>query len=361
MKINFNDYDFADFILKEGVFCGINSKLIIPQHIGAKFTQKNKVFRSSIWSLEGELLSGGFFKFTNFGENPENFPVPLSIDNCSFVNKIDGSLVCIDYINNQVSMRTRGTFSYSTINNATDFEYCLSNHPTIKDWLVANPHYTLLTEITTPNLKIILDYGEDPQFWLVGAVNKNDYSLMTQKELDELGKELGLKRPESFTFNSIEELISNVVAWVDREGICLYSKNSQAIHKIKAKIYLKLHRFKENATLETTLELFLEYNRPSYQEFERQLQLQFDYECWNMVRGYASDVCDAWKDVQNIVTGITNFVEPLKPLLRRDAALKITSSYGKETGRTSMCFTILDNKPLDTDQIRKLFWQVLKK
>ena len=171
MKINFADYDFTDFVLKEGVFGGMASKLITPIHIGTKFTQKNKIFRSSIWVADtGELLSGGFFKFVNFGENPENFPIPLSIDNCSFVEKIDGSLVCLDYVNGQLCMRTRGTFSYSTIDNASDFEYCLFKSPKIKEWLTVNSHCTLLAEITTPNLKIVIDYGSEPQFWLVGVV-----------------------------------------------------------------------------------------------------------------------------------------------------------------------------------------------
>jgi len=360
MKINFTDYDFTEFIVKDDVFCGASAKLIIPKHIGTKFTQKNKIFRSSVWDFDGNLLSGGLKKFVNLGENPENFPIPLSIDNCAFVEKIDGSLVCIDYINNKISMRTRGTFSYSAIDNAFDFDYCLSKHPKIKEWLLANQCYTLLCEITTPNLRIILDYGSEPEFWLVGAVNKIDYSLMNQFDLDKLGKELGLKRPESFAFTSLDDLSANVESWTNREGVCLYSNNGQEIHKIKASTYLKLHRFKESATLENTLELFLEYGRPSYQEFERLLQLQFDYESWNMVRGFASNVCDAQKQVLQIVKGMNGFVIPLKSLSRKEAALEITASYGKDTGRTSMCFMILDNKELTNDQIKKLFFQVLK-
>src|ERR1035437_2996996 len=151
MKINFTDYDFTDFLIKEGVFCGMPAKLINSNHIGTKFTQRNKIFRSSVWSMDGELLSGGFKKFVNFSDNPENFPIPLSIDNCSFLTKIDGSLTCIDYVNEQISMRTRGTFSIETMENKPDFELCLSKYPKIIEWLKPNFNYTLLFEITTPN------------------------------------------------------------------------------------------------------------------------------------------------------------------------------------------------------------------
>ena len=363
MRITLDEHDLADFIVKDGIFCGIQSKLIVPNHIGTKFTQKNKIFRSSIWSSDtNELLSGGLKKFVNFGENPDHFPMPLTVDNCVFVEKIDGSLTCIDYVNGQISMRTRGTFSIDTMENKNDFEYCLIKYPKVLEWIKKHSHYTLLCEITTPNLKIVLDYGNDPQFWLIGAVNKDDYSLMTQLELDNLGKELEVKRPESFSFNSMEELLKNVQSWTTREGICLYSKNSQEIHKIKAETYLKLHRFKENATLENTIELFMEYKHPSYQEFELHLQSQFDYECWNMIRGYASNICDAWKEVEQIINGMKKFVdETLKPLsLRKDQAIKVISSYSV-SNRANMVFSLLDEKSLTQDQEKKLLYQCLKK
>lgn len=364
MKINFTDYDFTDFMVKEGSFCGEWSKLITPNHIGTKFTQRNKIFRSSIWSVDGQLLSAGLPKFVNFSENPDNFPVPLSINNCSFVEKIDGSLTCIDFFNNQISMRTRGTFSIDTMENKPDFELCLSKYPTINEWLKQNSHYTLLFEITTPNLKIVLDYGNKPDFWLVGAISKNDYSLMPQSDLDILGKILGVERPQSFSFNSIEELLRDVSKWIGREGICLYSKRGQEIHKIKAEVYLKLHRFKENATLDNTLELFVEYGCPPYMDFENKLQTQFDYECWNMIRGYASQVCDAYKEVLQIIAHMKEFVEKHKNLTRKDFAILTFKSYGGEgNNRSNFVFQILDGKNLmeNKDAIKKLLFQVLKK
>jgi hypothetical protein len=123
-----------------------------------------------------------------------------------------------------------------------------------------------------------------------------------------------------------------------------------------------LHRFKENATLENTLELFFEYGQPSYQEFERQLVETFDYECFTMVRGYASNICDAAKQVQQIVGGIDEFVnKTLRPLpTRRAQAEKVLASYG-QTNRSAFVFARLDNKILNDDQMKKIFWQVLKK
>jgi hypothetical protein len=358
MKISLNNYDFTDFIVHEQEFCGVSSKLIQPQHIGIKFNQTNKIFRSSIWDLEGNLLSAGFPKFTNFGENSENFTVPLSVNGVDFVTKIDGSLVCIDFVNERLNMRTRGTFHHTSLENWADFEYCLNNNPKLVEWLKKNSNYTLLCEITTPNLKIVIDYGVTPQFWLVGAINKNDYSLMIQSELNGLAIELNINRPEVYSFNSIEHCIDSVKLWNGKEGVCLYSQNGQAIHKIKAEIYLKLHRFKENATMDNTIDLFFEYNCPSYNTFLEMLMAQFDFECMQMVLPFVSKIVDSKKKVDVIVAHMKSFVEPLKVVSRKDAALAIVGSYGK-TNRSSFMFSLLDGKELTVEQMKKLVYQCL--
>ena len=104
MQINFSDYDLSEFIVKEDLFCGIPAKLIIPNHIGTKFNQKNKIFRSSIWDLNGKLLSASYPKFVNMFENPDNFPFYDDGEHI-FVDKIDGSTGIFDWINFQLSIR----------------------------------------------------------------------------------------------------------------------------------------------------------------------------------------------------------------------------------------------------------------
>jgi len=362
VNINLDSIDRTQFYVNEHVLNGEMVYLVIPQQMGCHWTQQNKIFRSSLWDHNGNLLSAGFPKFVNFSENPEVFPVPLTINNCFFVEKIDGSLTCIDYRNNQISMRTRGTISVDSLQNSADFYYCLSKYPKISQWLKENSHYTLLCEITTPNLRIILDYGNEPDFWLVGAINKNDYSLMTQLELNELKNVLGLRRPELFSFNSIEELLVKVSAWSDKEGVCLYSKNGQEIHKIKAVRYLFLHHMKsELNSLEKVLDVYFAVGKPSYQDFCKYLETTFDYELMRQCIPLISKICEATKEVNQIINGMNNFIiTQLKPLnTRKLQAASIIHSYGK-TNRSNFIFSLLDGKQLTNDQIKKLYFQVLK-
>lgn len=362
MNIHWIDCDLSNFLVKEGIFCGIPAKLITPNHIGTKFTQSNKIFRSSVWDFSGNLLSGGFKKFVNAGENPENFPLPSSLDGTTICDKIDGSCVIIDYLNNQLSMRTRGTFSVDTAENVSDFYHCLNKYPKITEWLKNNPNYSLITEITTPNCRIVIRYGDEPDFWLTGAINKDDYSLMKQSELDKLAVELGMNRPNTYTFSSISDLIDNVNKWVGKEGVCLYSKDGQEIWKIKSAEYCLKHRLKEEfCNIERIVDFFIQSKCPQYQVFLEKISQVTDWETANEIRGDVSNICDAYKEVIKIEHGMNVFVDMvLSPMkTRREQAEKVLSSYGN-TNRASFVFKILDKKPLGDDDYKKLLYQVIK-
>ena len=358
MQINFEDYDFTDFILKDGIFCDIPATLITPNHIGAKFTQKNRIFRSSIWDKNGIALSSSFFKFTNWGENPDNFPIPASLDGCKIIDKIDGSTCIIDYVNNTLNMRTRGTFDISSTDNKSDFYYCLSKYPAIEKYLINNPDYSLLFEITTPNLKIVLEYSNEPDFWLIGAINKENYSSMSQEDLDKLSLEFKVKRPKYYQFNNIDTLLETIKNIKNAEGCCVYSNNDQQIHKIKGTEYLKLHFFKSNATLPNTIDLFLEFNYPNIEEFTNKIKEQFDWECCQMVIPFIHEICNTYDKIKILIEEIRKFVEPLKLLPRKDAALTILKEYDS-LKYTSYAFSLLNNKELDKKQIEKLMYQLL--
>jgi hypothetical protein len=142
MHINFKNLDLTQFVLRECDFCGEDAILIFPQHIGCKFDQRNKHLRSSIWSKGGDLLSAGFPKFKNLGEDPENFPAPLSLKNVTVVNKIDGSLAIVDYYNGKYNVRSRGTANALMLDNGEDWGMLFDKYPKIKDYLKDNPNHT---------------------------------------------------------------------------------------------------------------------------------------------------------------------------------------------------------------------------
>ena len=366
MKLDIQKIDRTQFMVHH--FHSLNGEivhLIQPQHIGTKWTQDNKHMRSVVVNYDGEVISASFPKFTNWAENPDNFPVPNSLKHCTVVEKLDGSTLIVSKYNGQYILRTRGTVDASTMANGFELELFKEKilFPLAKN--IGNIgetwEFSILFEWVSPINKIVLNYGDEPDWYLVGMIWHGDYELHSQSDLDDFAKQHNLKRPATYTFSDVNDLLQNVEEWKGKEGVCVYSKNDQSIHKVKSSDYLIKHRFKSEATLENTLDLYFSYGKPLYQEFESKLTETFDYECFEMVRGYASQICDASKEVNKIVDGFKSFIDNQLKVLstRKEQAQKVISSYS-ESNRSSMIFSLLDGKTLTADQHKKLFWQVLK-
>lgn len=372
MKIDLNAIDQTQFMVHPHVVDGQTLHLVQPCHIGAKWTQANKIFRSSVWDSDGALVSAGFPKFTNWGENPDNFPVPTSLNGATIVEKVDGSLLIVSKWLNHFILRTRGTVDAFKLDNGWELEIFKNEILPKLDafWSQSgrNIHIgcwdsSLLFEWVSPNQRIILNYGDQPKWYLVGLVGHENYSIATQDRLNWVAENIGLERPPTYTFPSVEALMQNVEQWKGKEGVCVYSgKDQQSIHKVKGLWYLALHRMKEAlASFDKVVDVWYEQGEPSYQKFEEFITNQFDFELWQQIRGEASRICDATKGVAQIIAGMQKFVdEKLKPLpTRRDQAQLVLSSYG-QTNRAAFVFKLLDGKTLGVDDRKKLLYQVLK-
>lgn len=362
MKIDLKSIDRDNFLVHESSIYGEPLYLIQPQHIGCKWTQENKIFRSSIWNAEGELVSAGLPKFVNWGENPEVFPTPKSLTGCMAVEKIDGSLLIVSKYRGQLIIRTRGTFDARVHDNANELESLTKNNLLFERLKTFNDYdCSYLFEWVSPTNRIILNYGEKPDFYLVGIVKHEDYSLSTQDYLDWFASKYSFRRPTTYTFTSLEELISNVEQWKGKEGICLYSKGGQEIHKIKGKWYLQLHSLKsEISSAEKLVDVYLNWGMPTYQEFEKKIIETFDFELFSQIRGDVSKICEAKIEADKIINHMLTFISPLKNEPRKNAALEIIKSYG-QTNRKSMCFLLLDGKMLGDKEYKTLILQSLVK
>jgi RNA ligase len=357
MKINLADINREQFIFKEGEFCSIPAILVGPAHIGCKWTQQNKHLRSSIWSLDGELLSAGFKKFVNLGENPENFPVPQNLENTDLIDKIDGSCCIVDSYKFQVSMRTRGTFSYITQKNFADFELCLEKYPNIQRLARQHPIISWIYEIVTPNNQIILRYPEVDMI-LIGAITKTDYRLLSQQALDEIANTHNFKRPKRYNFTSLNSLCDYVKDAKGIEGCCLYSNNGQEIHKLKSQEYLFKHRLKDELrNPERVLDLWLNTGKLGFIEFVDYITNNFDCEIYESVKEEVIKITTAAIKVQNVLFLAKSFINVIREYpTRKEQALAITESY-KHQNMCGIMFNLLDNKEITDNMYKQLMQQ----
>jgi hypothetical protein len=362
MKIDIQKVDLTQFMVHEHSLNGEIVYLIQPQHIGTKWHQDNKHMRSVVVNYAGEVISAGFPKFTNWGENPDHFPVPNSLKHCTVVEKLDGSLLIVSKYNGQYILRTRGTVDASTMANGHELEIFKN---TILSKLADNNDtwdYSVLFEWLSPINKIVLNYGEEPSWRLIGFINHINYSLAQQDMLDAMAKKYGFDRPPTYTFSGVEDLLKDVDQWRGKEGVVVYSKNDQMLHKVKGAWYLALHHMKsELSNIEKVIDVWLEQGMPDYQTFYNYIFTTFDYELAEQCRGMISRICDAKKEVDMIVSGMNEFVNNrLKTLpTRKLQAEQVISAYGN-TNRASFLFKLLDGKSLGKEEYKKLLFQVLK-
>lgn len=354
--------DPEHFLFKYVEIAGEQCTLVIPNHIGCKWTKDNLIFRSSIWTKDWQPVSLGYKKFFNHGESPALYPSPEDYSDWNAMEKLDGSCLIVSWYKGQRIVRTRGTSDAQFLDNGDELDWLMDTYPKVFEKDLDTSPYSFLYEWTTPSNRIVLNYGDQPRLFLTNVVRHNDYSYMDQDSLDVMAKELGVERPKRHKFKTLAELVLTVTAWEKLEGICLYYKKDQWIAKFKSDWYRAHHRIAtEMKSMENVLDVYL--NMPeelqNFTSFFEHIATQIDFETATDCRGFISQIVDAHKQVRSLLAHMEDFVNNLRGRPRKDQALAITKAYG-ETNRASYAFAMLDGKPMVKDHYKKLFLQILK-
>lgn len=341
--------------------------LVGPQYDNStRWAKHSIIFRSSVWSMDGELVSAGLPKFENLGINPDVFPQPRDLHGTTAVLKTDGSCLIVSKWDRTMIYRTRGTVDATAMTVRSGDPVGDEVIPLIKRYGIdqVDPQfdtwpYSFIFEWVSPRNKIVVPYPE-PDLFLIGCVKHEDYSLVTQRELDGIADTLCLKRPPEHRFDSMDHMVETIRSLKGEEGVCLYYDNDQRIVKVKSDWWRTANHFKEHCDIESVLDFYIAQGEPSYEDFQRFIIGTFNDDCFELARGLCSTVVDAKRDVDAVVLGIYRFVDKIKSLpTRKEQALAITGSYGA-TARQSFCFAALDGREIDRDGRKKIYYQVMK-
>lgn len=362
MKIDLQSIP-EDFVTRPVEVAGEMCYLVFPPHIGTKWTKDTLIFRSSVWNSAGELISAGFKKFFNWGEQPDLCYTPFSLTangGVRLVEKIDGSTLIVSRYKGELIVRTRGTIDASAMENGYELEFLREQYPLAFDNTLLTAGYSLLYEWVSPENRIVLRYPE-PDIYLIGAICHENYELMTQTRLDSYAMDYGVKRPRYFKFDSLKEMHESVEAFKGMEGLCVYCNYDQDIRKVKSADYLARHRMKDElGSFERVVDFYFTQGRPNFHDFISVIEDTVDFETAQECIGDASRIVEGMKEVQKIIDHMTVFLGRFKDLTRKQIATEVLSAYGN-TNRASYVFKILDGKTLEDKDYKKLLYQVLKK
>lgn len=369
MKIDLSSINQDQFMCHTHLVGDEMVMLVQPVHIGCEWNGINDIFRSSVWYMEGNLVSASFKKFVNWGEKPAIYPVPTSLKGAHLMEKVDGSTLIFSRWKGQTIIRTRGTVDARKQANGHEIDFLLAKYSDFIKMLESADTlaFSYVFEWTSPTNRIVINYGDEPDMILTAIVRHIDYSYENQATLNTFAEVMGLRRPQTYSYDSIDDMKDSVEAFKGMEGLCVYFQDDQQILKVKGAQYLYLHRAKsEISSIEKVIDLYLATtsengSNMTYSEFMAYLETTFDFEIAGMARGNVSNICDAMKEVREIVAAMNAKVASLSGLARKDQAINIMQAYGGGANRTGMVFKLLDGKKLVADDYKRLLFQVLKK
>lgn len=349
------------FNITPNKFCGQDCYLITPK-IDAKWNSDNLFYRSLITDKEGNVLSSGFPKFFNYGEKTDCYPDPENYKDWKIEDKIDGSLLITDFVNEQFSMRTRGTVSYISQENAKDFELLPQKYPKVIEFLKENQHLSLLFEIVTPN-NVIVIRPQQIEFYLIGAINKNGMCVVSSSDLVDIWRKIGqMSTPQSYNFldtNVLPKIAETIKRWRGKEGIVISYNNGQNRIKLKSDWYLFIHRVKSQLNSTNNLiDYYVDCEMPLYDIFYKKIETEFDFEIALQLKNEIEKICNAGERAKKYIDNILDMVHDIRKIESRKEQAEMIKRHYQDN--SSYAFSVLDNKPITKTQFIKLINQKIE-
>jgi len=354
MKVSFPCSE--EFCIRDCIIANTDCKLIFPVKLDVKWSEENKIFRSSIWTNDGELVSASFKKFTNLGEQLEFEPLDIDSD-IEFIHKLDGSTLIISKLKGELIVRTRGTHNAAVLDNGDEIIFLKQKYPLLFDNDTLNSEeYSIVCEWYSPKNVIVEREAEEPTLWLTGIIKHEDYSYVLQKDLDVFATDWKIERPIRYQFNSLSSMIESVNQWKKGEGIVIYGNNGQILKKTKSDRYLLLHRIKSQlSSTKNLIEFYIDKQMPSCEVFSKIIETEFDYEIAIQLKGEIEKICEAGEKTKKYIDHILEVAHDIRMVeTRKEQALMIKKNFKENS---ALVFCVLDNKEITKEQWTKLINQ----
>ncbi len=241
--------------------------LIVPHKAMWDWNADELHLRSLLCRKDGEVVSAGFPKFFNFGENPDHdkrVVDGLAMGLTRFTEKVDGSLIIATHITGElgsrVHFRTRGCENIAEDMRGDVEELIRRRYPALLEPANYPKEHSMLLEYISPKNQIVVKYDE-PRLVLLGWTYFGGQSLVVAPPETFPPKHLVSTFPETVrTFKAefdAEGLRENVKGYEDQEGVVTWTlaphpdrcrASTMHLCKFKSAWYLRLHALRSQAT-----------------------------------------------------------------------------------------------------------------
>lgn len=279
----------------------------------AIWDETSKHCRGLILDEQGIIVERPFSKFWTFKQYLSESMVLLS-ENQIFripkgefrlLEKIDGTMVTLYWINNKPYLATQRSFTNAKAIEATKLLYEKYSNLFSK----LNRRYTYVFEAVYPETKVLIDYGDTRELYLIGVIDKRSGISL---ELPDIGFPLCRDFTSEYGYvSSLNDL--KEINLLNHEGFVIYYKNGDMI-KLKFPWYQQAHKI---------LDSFLHYDKISYAHF-KELSLVFDIKLKIVTR---KDVQKALENGDSALLSLKQIVPSFYFLMGYDYWLEQTKGF----------------------------------
>lgn len=227
--------------------------LVIPLKDKYRWDERELHLRSLVLDTDGTILSAGFPKFFNLGENAaydQSLAEAAARGAVEFPEKIDGSLIVADRIAGKPRLRTRGRRHLGEFTNEVE-SLIAERYPRLMDFLRRDPlldAHSVLFELVSPTRAVVLKY-EVASLFLLGAVDKRTVTPRWDSPmLAHVSSATGVDpAPVHALPANLDAALDLVRGWKGREGVVarfVTPEGTPRLLKIKAADYLRLHAYR---------------------------------------------------------------------------------------------------------------------
>ncbi len=359
--LDYRQLDPESFNLKPCEIAGEPCVLITPNDIAVKWTKETMCFRSVIVRVsDGKVVSTGWPKFYNYLEQSHLYPDPLDYTDWEIYDKLDGSLIIISSHNWQPIVRTRGVIDAFEHDSGPELKRLIEENPKIIDnYWVKSGEFSLLYEHLSLVNPIVIKHAK-PELVLIGAISNRDNHILDGGSLGVIAALIGVRRPDKFKFNSLEDIIKNCEVLKGREGYVLGFAGSQHRIKLKGAHYLFLHRAKSQiSSFDKILDLFLSSNTNDFPSFYSYVETHLDHELAEIAKSDMEEICSLNLLAHRELDKMREKIVELSQKTRKDAAVEIQKLY--DESERGLAFTMLSGKNIDTKQTKQLILRLKAK
>ena len=194
----------------------------------------------------GNLIARAMPKFLNLGQLPEAKQKELMLKpKFNLTEKMDGCLGILYMYKGEIRCNSRGSFD----NYVTDkIKELLPKYSMLKTVL---EHNTLNVEVISPVTKIICDYGDTEDLYLITAYSKDpEIGELDYNEISLLGQIIRMPVVKEYHMSWNNLLKFQKESNWEQEGYVVRFPNNERV-KIKSEDYLKVAAFKRNLNKHT--------------------------------------------------------------------------------------------------------------